>query len=105
MWEDRYDELVNYYQILKVPNLKDQNLSSSEGIKNFMQHQRQEYRKWKRGEPSTLNETKIALLNDINFVWDKNQRIWDLRFAELIEFKREFGHVNVPMKYKTLGQC
>jgi hypothetical protein len=104
-WEDRYDELVKYYRIQKTTNLMDpKNLSSSERINNFMQHQRQEYRKWKRGEPSTLNETKIALLNEIDFVWDKNQRIWDTRFAELVKFKHEFGHVNVPMKYKTLGQ-
>lgn len=100
-WEERYAELLSYYRERKTIDVVEE---SNPSLKNFLQHQRQEYRKWKRGETSTLNETKVELLNRLDFVWDKNQQIWETRYAELLQFKQEFGHVNVPMKYKTLGQ-
>lgn len=111
-WDERYLELVKYHKWHNSTNVvvivgEESNATTSKtttALKNFIQHQRQEYRKWKRGEPSTLDDTKIELLNNINFVWDKNQEIWERRYDELLQFKKEFGHVNVPMKYKTLGQ-
>ena len=100
-WEERYAELLDYCSDHKSINVIEE---SNPSLNNFLQHQRQEYRKWKRGEASALNETKIGLLNSLGFVWDKNQQIWENRYAELLQFKQDFGHVNVPMKYKTLGQ-
>jgi Helicase associated domain len=102
-WDERYAELVNYHRKYNSTDIVGES-NSTTVLKNFLQHQRQEYRKWKRGEPSSLDETKIELLNKIHFVWDKNQQIWDRRYDELLQFKHKFGHVNVPMKYKTLGQ-
>ena len=100
-WDERYGELLNYYRQHKTINIVEE---SNPKLKNFLQHQRQEYRKWKRGETSALNQTKIGLLNGLDFQWDKNQQIWESRYKELLQFKQEFDHVNVPMKYKTLGQ-
>lgn len=51
-----------------------------------------------------MDEEKVHLLRRLSFVWDKNQHIWEGRYQELLQFNKTFGHVNVPMKYKTLGQ-
>jgi hypothetical protein len=102
-WDERYAELLKFHIIHKNTAVGE-GVSNNTGLNNFCQNQRQEYRKWQRGEQSNMDETKIGLLNNLNFVWDKNQQIWESRYAELLQFKSEFGHVNVPMKYKTLGQ-
>jgi len=87
-------------------NNKNSNSSSSSSLKMFVQNQRKEYRKWQRGERSTLNESKIELLEEeLQFVWEKaTDQLWEVRYLELIDFHAKYGTMNVPMKYKTLGQ-
>lgn len=99
-WNDRYAELVSFRNQNGHINVDKSNTA----LNNFIQNQRKEYRRWQRGETSSMDERKIELLNNLSFVWDKNQQIWESRYAELLQFKADFGHVNVPIKYKTLGQ-
>ncbi|MDA7896086.1 Helicase associated domain protein [bacterium] len=38
-----------------------------------------------------LSDTKIALLNDLGFVWDTKKHFWDLQFQKLEAYKKEHG--------------
>lgn len=100
-WNDRYQQLVVFYEDHGHSDVGD---GFDQSLTEWVYRQRKEYRKYQRGAPSTLTPAKIDLLNQLKFVWDKNQQAWDERFDELLEFQKEFGHVNVPTKYKTLGQ-
>jgi superfamily II DNA or RNA helicase len=53
-------------------------------------------------EAGQLSPDKIQLLNDIGFPWEKQTRgwgAWEKRFEELLQYKRQFGHCNVPSNW------
>jgi hypothetical protein len=101
-WSEQYEELVQFYRQNGHTDVTPAN--ADESLKNFVQNQRKEFRKWQQGLDSTMTDEKVELLNQLEFIWNKNQEIWDCRFRELLQFKAEYGHINVPIKYKTLGQ-
>lgn len=104
-WDDNFEALKQYYQQnghCDVGTTVSWNASTT--LSSFVQNQRKEYKKWQKGENSHIDERKIDMLDSIEFIWDKNRLVWENRFKELLAFKKEFGHLNVPMKYKTLGQ-
>ena len=71
----------------------------------WVYRQRKEYRKFQQGRTDcAMNQQMVDMLQDIGFVWDMNQQVWNERFDELLAFRKEVGHVNVPKKHKTLGQ-
>lgn len=110
-WRNRLNEISDYIKIhgnLDVPR-------SEESLYKFLSNQKNLYLKGK------LTDSKIEdLINagfDLNLInpeksptkidADKPKRktiedinnIWEIRFEELIEFKKEFGHCNVPRNY------
>ena len=95
-WEGMYERLKAYRAErgdADVPHgwLNDKELAS------WVSHQRQ------RQKGGAMNKEQIELLNSLSFKWAIRERgSWDDRFAELCEFKRQFGHCNVPMKYPAV---
>ena len=47
----------------------------------------------------TLSAERIKLLDEIGFSWNKIDATRERRFAELVRFKMERGHVNVPKRF------
>ena len=60
--------------------------------------QRKKYRK------GTLRDDYLRRLNQIDFTWNAWESLWNLRYSQLIMFKREFGHCRVPQKYEKNPQ-
>lgn len=58
------------------------------------------------GKPiSPLTPSRRALLNDVGFIWEHWDHVWESSFAELVEFKTKYGHTRVsPKKYPSLGR-
>jgi len=57
-----------------------------------------------RGMPvSPLTPERKAKLNEIGFVWDARESVWDQKFRELIKYKKEFGTTKVPPSHGSLG--
>lgn len=61
------------------------------------------------GEKSSMTEDRKLQLEKIGFTWAKRKGdySWNEKFRELEEFKRTYGHVDVPTKYeenKALGR-
>lgn len=44
-------------------------------------------------------DEKVSRLNDIGFVWDVLKKNWMDKYSQLLDFKKEFGHANVPRRY------
>jgi superfamily II DNA or RNA helicase len=40
-------------------------------------------------------------LDDLGFVWDPNEKAWDVNFEALVAYEKEFGDCRVPREYKT----
>jgi len=93
-----------------VPKRYDKNPS----LGNWVNKQRQNYRKFLRGENSSMNQQRINALNNVGFIWDAtsipqsqrsshSDRAWNKMFLELKKFHKTHGHCQVPSSI-SLGQ-
>lgn len=103
-WEQRYEQLQHFYRIHGHSDIPKDEPPEWTGLGQFVQRQRKQYSKWKKGDDVFLTSDKIDLLNRLDIVWDKTEVQWRERLEELETFRQEFGHTNVPMSFGTLGQ-
>jgi hypothetical protein len=102
-WTQRYDELCEYVKThgnCQVPHSYTQNPALSRWVKR----QRYQYKLRVENKTSTMTEERVAALERIGFVWDSHVAAWDERRSELIEYKRTYGHCNVPSNYPSNRQ-
>ena len=97
-WIRNYDHLKQFYKdhghcmvprtFIDVPNLC-----------HWVTDQRRQLKNLKLGKPSTMTKDRQRLLDELGFVWQvRNRTTWDMRFAELIEFKEQKGTTVVPQR-------
>jgi len=90
-----------------VPRRYEENPS----LGNFVNKQRQSYRKFLLGEKSSMNDNRINALNQLDFIWDASSKprsnhsdkAWQKMYNELTKFHTTNGHCQVPST-STLGQ-
>ena len=93
-WELRFNELVEFKDFhghCKVPRGYKENIKLSE----WVHMQRKNYRK---KLPSIMGE-RCDKLNDLGFLWDikKANPSFEERMEQLRDFRREHGHLDVPL--------
>ncbi|CAJ1896734.1 unnamed protein product [Cylindrotheca closterium] len=104
-WEDRYQELCDFKK--KHGHCY---VSSTENkpLYVFCNKQREEFRKYKVGNFTSMTEKRIRLLSKIQFEWIKpHDRTWEERRAELEDYWQRTGDPHVPQDYNSnfqLGQ-
>jgi hypothetical protein len=54
-----------------------------------------------RRKNGKLPEEYIRRLTEIGLVWDHDDAVWETRFTELQEYKKQHGHCLVPVAWKT----
>ena len=92
-WLDRFDELAGY----RAKN-GDCNVPESQGpLGKWVSQQRRCYKKGKS------SQERLDLLESIGFSWEPIDETWMSRFDELVRFKDETGHCNVPYNQGQLG--
>ena len=87
LWEARFEELKAFKNSnghCNVPNRSPENLELSLWVAN------------QRIRKSILSEDRIQRLNEIGFIWEPREVLWEQRFAELRTFKATHSHCNVP---------
>ncbi|MBF8981938.1 Helicase associated domain protein [Lutibacter sp. B2] len=90
IWKQRYEELKQYkkqYGHCNVPRSWEDNKL----LGNWVHYM--------RTDKKLLTNEQIRKLNDLGFVWDNKKERWDRMFTELVEFKEEHGHCDVPTRY------
>jgi hypothetical protein len=93
IWEVRFQQLLEYKEIkgnCEVPAKYKLNLRLGPWVA------RQRCLKGK----NTLRKGREAKLESIGFVWDKRNTNWDMRFEQLVEYKRTHGDCGVPFHYE-----
>ena len=95
-WEARFQELADYKRVqgdCNVPRHKKANKQLGTWVNT------------QRTKKETMSEHKRNKLNSICFTW-KLGETWEVRFQELVEYKRFHGDCNVPHthKYKAYSQ-
>lgn len=73
----------------------------NQGLGAFVNRQRTEYRKLQLGLQTSLTEERIQDLNDLGFKWSirVSRTPWETRLDELVQYKEQHGHCNVPSTY------
>jgi hypothetical protein len=103
-WVFLFDELVKFkkdHGHCLVPHKYPQNPQLARWVKR----QRRQYKlKLKGNKTSTMTDDRIKSLNDIGFVWDSHEIIWNERFNQLVAYKQTFGHCRVPSYSKEFPQ-
>ena len=100
-WEKRFSELQDFKKErghCKVPRTY-----TNQALARWVLRQRSLSRQMERGEETTLTIERRERLDNIKFKWDsrtKSEKLrWDEQFSELQNFKKEWGHCNVPTSY------
>jgi hypothetical protein len=89
-WNMRYNELAEFkheFGHLTVSRITHPDPELS----NWAYHQSDLFKAGK------LSHDKVAKLNELGFIWDQK---WNQRYSQLLQFKQEHGHCNVPSKYE-----
>jgi hypothetical protein len=97
-WNPRDKWNVMYASLLEFKNLYDhcnvpRGWQANPELSNWINRQRRQY---KTGQ---MDKEHIEKLEDIGFLLNFRQNIWEERFSELFLFKANIGHCNVPDKW------
>ena len=91
LWEELFQRLIRFKMAENHCNVpatfpQDQRLS------NWVKRQRQ--------VKETSNPARIRRLDNLGLDWEPVLSSWEGMFAELIEFKKAYGHCDVPQKFQ-----
>ncbi|EJK47752.1 hypothetical protein THAOC_33510 [Thalassiosira oceanica] len=90
-WDERLDELTSYME-------EHGNCDVPQGqgaLGTWVHNQRQ--------RKGNLTNERVQQLDNLGFNWGRISHGWDERLDDLIEYKAEHGHCNVPQGQGTLG--
>lgn len=100
LWITNFQKLLAFQEKNNhciVPCIYDADPSLARWVKR----QRHHYYLLSKGKPSPLRRERIEMLNKIGFVWHAKEALWQERFAELLEFKKKYGHCFVPTSFPS----
>ena len=99
-WEVMFQALLEYKQA-HGDCLVPQQYKENRKLGDWVSEQRMAYSR------ERLAPERVQRLNEIVFEWDPIGTRWEEMFQQLMEFKKEHGHTDVPQlsaKYRKLGQ-
>ena len=97
-WETRFQELVEYKRVHGHCNAP-RGYTANQQLGNWVRKQ--------RTKKETMSENRRNQLNSIGFVWRLIEHAivdWEVRFQQLVDYKRVHSNCNVPREYKTNKQ-
>jgi hypothetical protein len=102
-WECRLSELADYRKIHGHCNVPH-NYSENAKLANWVGRQRCNYRLYVKGKTSEITLPRIEALDSLGFEWGVClaatwAATWEDRLGELADFRKIYGHCNVPTSY------
>lgn len=98
IWSEKFEDLCEfrkYYGHCHVPHTYVRNAPLAQWVKR----QRYQYKLKVEEKRSTLSDERVRLLNKIGFIWNSHDAVWEERWNELLQYKRNQGHCIVPSNY------
>jgi hypothetical protein len=102
-WTQRFEELCEFCKLnghCQVPHT----FTKNPALARWVKRQRYQYKLRLENKPATMTDERISVLEKIGFVWDSHVAAWEERRFELIEYKKSYGHCNVPSNYSNNRQ-
>jgi superfamily II DNA or RNA helicase len=94
-WASTYILLLKFFEREKHSSVPDNHIEDNIKLGSWVSRQRQ--------VKSTLTESQLKKLNEINFNWDPLNEKWESSFQELVNFKKRVGHCLVKAKHVENG--
>jgi Helicase associated domain len=94
-WQDQYTRLLQYKQIYgdcMVPR----RYRDDPKLATWVDEQRKLYKIQQQGIDTALTDDRIKLLNEVSFVWNAHDAVWEKHLKNLIEFKEKYGPLTNP---------
>ena len=96
-WNDRLSDIMEFKQQWGHCHLLQKYAKSPKLVK-WVSDQRSQYRLFKSGKKSFINNERIEQLEVVGFQWTLDSQLirktaWNEQFSELLEFKQEWGTV------------
>ena len=103
-WMTRYNELKQFQATRGHCNVPSDDSANKE-LGMWVHKQRTEYRLKQKGKQSSaMTAERIAMLEEIGFVWKPQESTWMTRYNELKQFQQCHGHCNVPRDYSAKNE-
>lgn len=102
-WMERVEELKAFRKInghCMVPHTYPPN----QQLSRWCKRQRRQYKLLRAGKPSTMTPNRAAFLEDMGFIWDRHEAVWNEKIQDLALYKKTHGHTFVPSNYKANPQ-
>ena len=108
-WSDRMEQL----RAFKAENGHLRIPVNHPELGSFIKSQRESHRRRTVGQPSNMTDERYNELLEIGFIFEAGKRhvvprgptkTWEQRFQDLLAYKMETGHCNVPQHYPGLGR-
>ena len=95
LWEQGFEELVAY-------KYKYGDCIVLNGFKAQAGYELGNWVKWQRAKRSSLSLDKIKRLDELGFVWDPREQLWEQGFEQLAEYKKQHGNCEVKSRFVSL---
>ena len=98
IWSEKFEDLCEFrrqYGHCHVSHTFTDNAPLAQWVKR----QRYQFKLKLEGKRSTLSDERVRLLNQIGFIWNSHDVVWEERWYELLAFKQMHGHCIVPSNY------
>ena len=99
-WQDFFRQLWQY-KVQFGNCIVPQQYSANPKLGRWVLSQRNRYRKNKEQKSTSMAAERIRALDSIGFDWGIGKTDWSVRFEQLREFKVQFGHCLVPIRYSS----
>jgi superfamily II DNA or RNA helicase len=95
IWEQAFTALKSFRKREGHSRVPRHHVENGVRLNAWMQYQ--------RVHKSKLNTDRIKRLDAINFSWDVFSEQWDFAYGELVKFRKQHGHCQVPVSYEING--
>jgi hypothetical protein len=97
-WEDRLSELADYQKVHGHCNVPTK-CSENAKLGSWVAKQRSQCNLYKEGKTSPMTLARIKALKSLGFKWGSRTASWEDRLSELADYRKSYGHCNVPKNY------
>lgn len=98
LWDAKFEELAPFQKRFGhclVPHNWAENIPLAQWVKR----QRCQYKLKMRGMHSNMTTKRERMLEDLGFIWNSHEAVWEEHLNALHDFSKTFGHCNVPSSY------
>jgi hypothetical protein len=98
IWNARFEQLREF-KVQLGHCLVPKKYAANPKLGRWVGTQRNNYKLYQEGNPSSMTEERIRELESVGFDWEVTNAYWDALLEQLREYKAEFGHCLVPKQY------